>query len=159
TGDPGAYQSAILPYSAGLWTYQSIHDTNPTLDLRAGIRPGALLVAQGLGTIAAGAVSWNGTSWSLNDGTVVGGPGQGRVVPGVATTAGSATIVGPPGTFTSADVGKTINSPNLYPGTTIVSVSADGSTATVSPGAKTSGIGTAVIGSAVVSEASVFPGV
>ena len=38
------YQQAIVPYSAGKFVVQATNRTNPTRDLRAGIRPGGLIL-------------------------------------------------------------------------------------------------------------------
>src|SRR5262249_6284355 len=99
---------------------------------------------------------WNGSSWSLNDGTVVGNTSQVRNLSGVAFATTSAFVTGAAGTFVPADVGKTLDSANAYPGTRIVAVSPDGSSATISPrNAKTTGTADAAIGHAVVSEATI----
>jgi len=61
---PDDYQSAIMAYSAGKWSYQSSHPTNPTLDRRNGVRVGALSQATGV-TTPTYAVKWTGGSTGL----------------------------------------------------------------------------------------------
>jgi len=165
-GDASAFPNAILPFSAGTWTYQASHDTNPTIDVRSGVRPGGLLVDQGTNHgVAAQAVLWTGSNWALDTATVVGNATQVHNTVGLGFTQFGTTATATAGTFTSADVGKTIDSPDVYPGTTITAVVPDGSSATISPGAATTGTADAAIGSPVVSEATTlatiapFPGV
>jgi subtilisin family serine protease len=167
-GSAADYSRAILPYSAGAFAYQALHDTNPTIDLRAGARPGALLVAQGAATVTASAVAWDGGMWTLNTGTVVGNAASVHRVTGLSFTQFAATVSAAPGTFVAGDVGATLESAAAFRGTTVTAVSPDGSQATISPGAAVSATTGAVLGPAAVSEAVVaatagasgpFPGV
>jgi hypothetical protein len=168
TGSTADYPHAILPYSAGAFAYQALHDTNPTIDLRAGVRPGALLVAQGTGTVSASAVAWDGGMWTLNTGTVVGNAASVHRVTGLTFTQFATTVSAAPGTFVAGDVGATVESTAAFRGTTVTAVSPDGSQATITPGAAQSVTAGAVLGAAAVSEAVVaatagasgpFPGV
>src|SRR5262249_3355984 len=98
-GGSTQYADAILPFRAGVWSYQAAHDTNPTLDVRSGVRPGALLVSQGPSTVAALPVVWTGSSWTLNDATVVGDAAHVHPVSGAGFDVSSGIISVPPGTF------------------------------------------------------------
>jgi subtilisin family serine protease len=145
-------QAYVVPYSAALWVHQANNSANPTLDVRNGVRPGAIRrdatdpVAPGL---AVGAVRWLGSSWRLNDATVVGG----RVVAGATADAQfDASISGAPGSFTASDVGLTVQGAIVNDGTVITAVSGDGATATISPGATHAGSASIVVGSPAVGE-------
>jgi hypothetical protein len=154
-GDAAAYANAILPFSAGTWIAESFHDTNPTLDLRAGARPGAVIVARGGGTVDAYAVAWTGSNWALNDGTVVGNTTQVHTIAAASFVAGSATVTAPAGTFAPGDVAKILDSPDAFLATTVTAVAPDGSSVTIAPAAKVTGTGTAWIGNPVVSEGTI----
>jgi phosphate transport system substrate-binding protein len=166
-GDAAQYPNAILPVSAGQWTYQSAHATNPTVDLRGGARPGQLIVPQGTGTAAAVAVTWTGSNWQLDTSTVVGDTTQVRSVSDVIFRLHGPTVSAGVGTFQTGDVGKVLDSAYTADGNVITSVSPDGSSATITPGAQATAIANAAIGYPIVSEQSVaadgangsFPGV
>jgi len=148
-------QSYILPYSAGNWVQQATGAGNPTIDIRGGVRPGAIVGVAPTGTFpAAYAVRWTGTAWRLNDGTIL-GPNEtgGRTVASV-TSAGvfSTSLTAAAGTFTSADIGFNVQGAFVNDGTVITGVAADGSSATITPGAKAAGTGPITVGWAVVSE-------
>jgi hypothetical protein len=154
--DSTQYENAILPFSAGMWTYEAAHDTNPTLDVRSGVRPGALLVDQGTEQVTAFPVAWTGSQWSLNDATVVGDASKVHRISGIGFDASSATISAPAGTFTAADVGRVVDSPAAFPGTRVVAVAPDGTSATISPPrARVTGTADATLGAPVVSEATI----
>jgi subtilisin family serine protease len=148
----GESQAYVLPYSAALWVHQANNAANPSLDVRSGVRPGAIRrdatdpVAPAL---AVGAVRWLGSSWRLNDATVVGG----RVVAGATADAQfDASITAAPGSFTANDVGLTVQGAIVNDGTVITAVSSDGATATISPGATRAGTASIVVGSPAVGE-------
>ena len=66
------YANAILPYSAGKWIKQANNSVNPTLDLRNGVRPGAIYM-DGTGadrSTATYAVSWATTEFTMNTSAV-----------------------------------------------------------------------------------------
>jgi hypothetical protein len=166
--DATTYPDVILPFSAGAWTYQSAHATNPTIDLRSGARPGELVVAQGTQTVAAAAVTWTGSAWQLDNTTVVGDASHVRNVAGIQFAQHGTTVTGTAGTFQSSDLGKVLDSTDTPNGNTITAVAPDGSSATISPGAMTGGTASAAIGYPIVSEQTVaattgatspFPGV
>ena len=163
-GNAATYPNAIGPYSAGQWSFQSNHSTNPTVDLRAGFRPGALTVAQGTGNTNAYGVTWTGTNWQLNNATVVGsatpaprsenltttaGSNVVTLVPtthtrtGVSVTTGSFTVTATAGTFNQNDVNSpvtdTTTAANLQASTVIAGVGAAGDTATLSKSAAGTG--------------------
>lgn len=54
------YDKAILPYSAGVWSYQAANSVNPTIDVRNGVRLGGL-------TTVTGPVKGNPVEWSQFD--------------------------------------------------------------------------------------------
>ena len=159
-GDASQYPNAIAPYSAGKWTYQASKDTNPTIDTRAGFRPGALTVAQGTNTVNDYAITWTGSSWALNNQSVVGSAtppphsetlttasgsnvvtlvGTNHNVTNVTTTTGAFTITASAGSFTQADVSSPITGTGIPGSTTVSAVSADGSTATLNKAATANG--------------------
>ena len=148
-------QKYILPYSAGNWVQQATGAGNPTVDIRGGVRPGGIIGQAPSGTFpAAFAVRWTGTAWRLNDGTILGSNATGaRSQAGVTAAAQFATtLTGAPGTFLSTDVGLNLQGSFVNDGTTITAVNGDGSSATISPGAKSAGSGSLVVGWAVISE-------
>jgi Tol biopolymer transport system component len=163
------FDQYIFPYSSARWVGQSINRANPTLDLRNGARPGGIEraatdpVEPGLKTMP---IRWDGAAHILNNATVIGG----RVVSGVATTFLDPVITAAPGTFSFADVGKSLQGATINDGTVIVSVSFDGSQATIDPSPRaTSAADDVRVGIAAVSEEnpsvfdpfdrSVYPGV
>jgi hypothetical protein len=161
--DPRAYANAVLPFSAAAWTYEAAHATNPTLDLRAGVRPGELEVPQGIDDVDAAAIRWTGSTWQLDNSTVVGDSNDVRNVAGLEFVEHDAVVTSAPGTFQASDVGKTLDGLRTPDGNVITSVGADGSSATISPGAQSDGVGPAAIGYPIVSEHTIaggaFPGV
>jgi ABC-type phosphate transport system substrate-binding protein len=71
--EQAVYNSAILPYSAGKWVYQSVGAANPTVDLRTGVRLGGILADSGNPThpqTTAYAVKWTGSAFSIETGVV-----------------------------------------------------------------------------------------
>ena len=155
------YQQYIFPYSSGKWVFQATGAGNPSIDVRNGVRPGGLIGVASTGSFpAAYTVRWTGTAWRLNDAQILGTNATGaRSQAGVNAAAQFATsLTGGPGTFLAGDVGKQVQGTGINDGTTITAVAADGSSATIAPGAKAaiSG-GTVIVGYAVVSEKN--PGV
>jgi len=167
-GNAAQYPNAIAPYSAGKWSYQASKDTNPTIDTRAGFRPGALTVAQGSVSGGVYAVSWNGSAWGLNNGSVVGSAtvaarsenlttvsGSNVVtlvptttnVPNVTTTTGSYTITAAAGTFSVDANNSPISGAGIPAGTAVSAVSADGSTLTLTQKATASATVTVTLSS------------
>jgi hypothetical protein len=163
----GQYQNYVFPYSSGKWVYQANNSTNPTLDVRAGVRPIALSNPAGNGgamasTPAAFAVRWLGSSWSLNDATVLDGATSTRTVTSASAAAQfstSLTVTTP--LFTQADVGLTIRGNSfINDGTVITAVSGDGMTATIGTPTKAASVcgctypqtSDVVVGYSIVSE-------
>lgn len=64
-GNATLYQEMILPYSQGKWVFHANNSANPTLDIRNGVRVGAIYTAPPTGTPVYG-VNWTGTQWFLN---------------------------------------------------------------------------------------------
>ena len=177
TGSAAQYPNAIGPYSAGKWAYQAGHDTNPTVDLRAGFRPGALLVDTGSTTSPVWAVSWNGSAFQLNNSTVVGNTAPSPRSEKFTTTSGSSLvtlvrstssatvnisngsflITATAGTFSKANVGNTISGTGIGSGATITGFSTDGVTDTVTVSVKstatTAGVTATVSSSLLPSDA------
>ena len=161
------YQNAIVPYSAGKFVYQATNSTNPTLDVRGGVRPGGL--TQG-GTPVYG-VRWTGSAWLLNNATIVGG----RTVNDAVTNGGTGTpppspiVTSATANFVAGDVGNTVSGTNIPPGAVITSRDSATQIHISIPTIASATGGSLTIGSAVVSEknpniltptdTSVFPGV
>jgi hypothetical protein len=148
-------QKYIIPYSAANWVTQANNSSNPSVDIRGGVRPGAITGVAPSGTFdPAYAVRWTGTAWRLNDGTILGAnETHGRTETGVTSGAQfDTTITAAAGTFLSSDVGFNVQGSFINDGTVITAVNANGSQATISPGAKAAGTGPVTIGWAVVSE-------
>lgn len=167
-GDATQYPNAIGPFSAGKWSFEAGKSTNPTVDLRAGFRPGALTVQSGTNTVNDYAVSWSGSQWTLNTNDVVGSatpaprsenlntttsctgtpsPCPANVVqlvatttpvPNVTTTTGSRVLTAAAGTFNQNAVNSPITGAN-FPNSTVTSATADGSSVTISNNATASG--------------------
>jgi len=149
-------QQYVFPYSAGKWVQQATGAGNPSIDIRNGVR---MIAIAGNQTVSgnyspAYAVRWTGTAWRLNDGQVLTGATGQRSQAGVNAAAQFApSLTGIAGTFSATDVGKQVQGTGINDGTTILSVAVDGSSATISPGAKAAIVnGTVSIGWAVVSE-------
>ncbi len=148
-------QDYIIPYSGGNWVQQATGAGNPTVDIRGGVRPGALVGAAPSGTFpAAYVVRWTGTAWRLNDGTILGSNETGARAQAGITSPGvfSTTLTGAAGTFLPTDVGFNLQGSFVNDGTAITAVNADGSSATITPPTKAAGTGTLTVGWAVVSE-------
>jgi ABC-type phosphate transport system substrate-binding protein len=163
----GQYQNYIFPYSEGKWVYQANNSTNPTLDTRSGVRPIALSNPAGnsgamASTPAAFAVRWLGSSWSLNDATVLDGATSTRSVAGVSAAAQfSTTLTVPSALFTQSDVGLTIRGNSfINDGTVITAVAGDGMSVTIGTPTKAASVcgctypqtATIVVGYSIVSE-------
>jgi hypothetical protein len=145
----GNYQNYIEAYSAGKWVFQANGSSNPTIDLRAGVRPIALVntdATSGIpGAAPATPVRWLGSQWRMNDATVLLG-GTYNVRTTVAVTSDSTTtITAPASTFGPNDVGRTVTngSATFVPANTkIVSVSVAGDSATLNNATTANGSGT-----------------
>ena len=158
-------QMAILPSSAARWVYEATNPTNPTLDLRGGVRPGGLTIA---GT-SVYPVRWSGTAWLLNDATVVGGRSVSDAVTTGSLAAPSSVVDSASAAFGPTDVGLTLVGTNIAPGTRVVSVDSATRVHVSIPVLASATAGSLSIGPAVVSErnpnvtsaanVSVFPGV
>ena len=168
-GNAAEYANAIGGYSSGKWTYQAGKDTNPTIDLRSGFRPGALIVAQGTNTVADYQVQWTGSAWALNNANVVGSAATApRVenltttlttpttvslvstthgVASVTTVVGSFTVTAAAGSFTQDDVGSPISGTGIAASTNVSAVSANGSSATLDKAAIAAGTVTLTLSS------------
>jgi hypothetical protein len=142
----------VLPYPAGAFVFQATNSTNPTLDLRGGIRPGGLTQS---GT-AVYAVRWTGSGWLLNNATIVGG----RTVNDAVTNGGTGTpppspvVTSATAQFSAADVGDTVAGKNIPPGAVITSVDAPDQIHISIPTVGSATGGTLVIGPAVVGESN-----
>ena len=160
------YQQAITPYDAGKWVVQANSSTNPTLDIRGGVRPGGL--DQGTTPSPTYAVRWTGTQFRLNDATIV----NGRTVTDAVTTGAFGTpsfvVTSAAAAFTAADIGNTVAGTNIPLGAVITAVSGNDATINLPITSAATG-GSLTIGLAVVSEknpnmfvnadASIWPGV
>jgi hypothetical protein len=149
------FQKYITLYSSANWVQQASGVGNPTLDKRAGFRPGALVGVAPSGTFPpAYTVRWTGTAWRVNDGTILGANETGARSQAGVTSAGqfASTLTGAPGTFLASDVGLNVQGAFVNDGTVITAVAAGGASATITPGAKAAGTGSVTIGWAVVSE-------
>jgi ABC-type phosphate transport system substrate-binding protein len=65
TIEAGDIAKAILPYSAGLWSYQSANAGNPTVDVRNGVRLGGISTSGGANPATKG----NPVKWVASDRT------------------------------------------------------------------------------------------
>jgi hypothetical protein len=140
--------------SNGAFVFQSLHATNPTVDVRAGWRPGALIAQQGTdGFNAIPGVLWTGSQWALNTQSVVGSPTVAArsenlttttsnpsvvtlipttsTVNSVSTTSGSFTVTAAAGSFTQTMVNGPVSGTGIGSGAVISAISSDGSTATL----------------------------
>ena len=147
----------ILPYSAGNWVAQARKAGNPTLDIRGGTRPGGLVGTATTGTFpVAYTERWTGSDWYLNNAQILGANASStRSVTVTIANALDTVLTSPTCAFLPADVGYNLQetpSTHIFDGTTILSVSADGCTATIDTVTKASGTATALLGWAVVSE-------
>ena len=156
-GNRQQYANSIGVYSAGKFSFQAAHDTNPTIDTRAGFRPGQFAVNVNGTTANVGAVTWSG-AWKLNNQSVVGLPAASPRSEQITTTAGSNVITltpsthnvtvgttngsrlvtGSPGTFTQNDIGSPITTVGDTPipaSSVVTAISSDGSTATLNKSA------------------------
>ena len=161
------YQQFIVPYASAAWVFQANRSSNPTLDLRNAVRVGGILRPAG-DPVASGtsafSIRWTGADWRLDDATIVGGR---TVANATAVDGNDDTLSAAPGSFTPADVGSVVRGTIVNDGTTIVAVSADGSTATIFPTAADGGTASLLVGNPAVSEANttlvsaapLFPGV
>jgi len=151
-------QKYISFYSAGNWVQQANNASNPTIDIRGGDRPGGLIGIVPTGSTGtfppAYTVRWTGTAWSQNDGTILGSNESGaRSIANVTAAAQfSTSLTAAAGTFTNADIGFNVQGSFINDGTVITAVSADGTTATITPGAKSGATGSITVGWAIVSE-------
>ena len=171
-----AYAEAIMPYSSGKWSFQAGNSLDPTVDNRGGARPGQLIVQQG--SVASAPVSmvrWTGTSWSLNDASVVGNASGSRsinitsyatrslnlasttrTIASLGTTTNSRAVTDPGGSFVASgnnsDVGATISGAGIPVGSTITAV-ASTTSATISQPATATASVSAIVGSVVVTDA------
>lgn len=136
-----SYQNMVMPYSAGKWVYQANSPTNPSVDIRGGERPIAIVnndASTGIpGAAPVAPVRWVGSAWRLNDATVLlNGTYNKRTAAITNTSISSGTITAAASTFTQDDVGKSVTqSPVTFlgPSTTITAVDGTGAIATVSP--------------------------
>ncbi len=145
-GNAALYQQMILPYSNGKWVFQATNAANPTLDIRNGVRVGAITSIPSDATSAVYGVRWTGSRFFLNS------TGIGRAViatDGVAN--GTTTLTSATAAFKPADAGVTIAGTGIPANTTIASVT--NSTTVVLSAAAAAGTGiTLTISSTVASE-------
>lgn len=161
----GRYDDYIGVYSAGKWGFQANNSVNPTIDLRGGVRPigiarsasqpcpGAPIGGMTADAVSAHLIRWDGAGYILDNANVICG------VTATVTSDGffDTSLAAAPGTFTPGMVGLTVRGGPVFDGTTIVSVSPTGDTATISPGAGSAGTSAVRIGISPVSEAN--PGI
>ena len=106
-GDPALYQQMIYPYSAGKWVYQATNSSNPTLDIRNGVRVGAITTTPGDATSAAYPVRWGGSTFFLNNN------GQAHFSVTDAVTNGTATISSATAGFKASDEHLAVSGTNI----------------------------------------------
>jgi hypothetical protein len=74
TIEAGDIAKAILPYSGGLWSYQSQNASNPDVDVRGGVRLGGVSAPGGaLAAVKGNVVYWNTVDRAYNLNNQVGG--------------------------------------------------------------------------------------
>ncbi len=66
-GSNPLFQGMILPYSAGTWALQTNNAANPSLDLRNGVRLGAIVTTPADPRTATYPVRWSGSLFFLNN--------------------------------------------------------------------------------------------
>jgi subtilisin family serine protease len=146
--EAAAYQRAILPYSASSFVFQANNSTNPSLDLRAGLRLGG--IAQGVGSSVL-AARWTGSAWLLNNATIVGGRNVADATTNGTTASPSSIVTSASANFQASDLGMTVAGTNIAPGATVTAVdsattihisvptiaSASGGVLSIGPGAVT----------------------
>lgn len=179
----GRYDEYILPYSAGKWVFHVTNKGNPTVDLRNGVRPGAIarsasevcpsptstpafpVTFTGSNNNGTAAVRYDGSGWLLNATSLV----CFNTVT-ATTSAGSTSITGAPaGTFTTSTIGLVVEGTGIFDGSVITNVGGGGTSATLSNSATASGTVSVKFGIPVVSEfnpnivsatnVSIYPGV
>jgi phosphate transport system substrate-binding protein len=179
SANEGGYNDYIVPYSAGKWVYQATNRINPTLDIRAGVRPGAITRAASETCPTVGALTfpvendnpaynirWTGSGYLLNSATLICSV---TVANGVTSGQGDSTVTAAAGSFTNDMIGLAVQGTNINDGTVVAGVSPTGDTLTITPGAKAGGTASLSIGISVVNEQnpnigtaankSIYPGV
>jgi hypothetical protein len=170
----GDYDKYIVNYSIGKWVYQVTNSSNPTLDLRGGVRMGAITRAAAetcpsipAATTITGAdpaitlgtendtpslgVRYDGAGYILNNATLICSTSiSGVTHSGIFDT----TLNAAAGTFKGNMIGYTVTGTGINDGTVISAVNAAGSEATLSIGAANPPLsgGTVSLGISVVSE-------
>ncbi|MCU1456486.1 MAG: hypothetical protein JWL73_578 [Actinomycetia bacterium] len=121
-GNPATFQQMIMPYSNGAWVYQSVNAANPTLDIRNGVRVGAITTVPGDSASISYGVRWSGSRFYLNNR----GSAHAVIAKDAVVSAGSRTVVSASAAFKAADVGLGIAGDGIPAGATIAAV--DGAT-------------------------------
>jgi ABC-type phosphate transport system substrate-binding protein len=164
-GNATLYQQMIMPYSSGKWVFQATNAANPTLDIRNGVRVGAVTTIPTDATSAAYAVRWSGSRFFLNNN----GTARAVIAADGVTTSGSTTLTSATAAFKAADVGVSISGTGIPASTTIAGFT-NGTTVTLSNAATSSNTGVTLTISALIasetnpnitdpSETRVFAGV
>ena len=130
TSNASQYNNAIVPYSGGKYVTQATNRTNPTKDLRAGLRPGGLILpAPSILTTPVYAVRWTGSNFFLNNATVNGTSSTVQTITNAATSGSTSPSIVPDLTLTavgaafdSTDVGKTLEGSCVAPGTIVSAI-------------------------------------
>jgi hypothetical protein len=114
-GDPVKYQQYIYPYSAGKWVVQANNSVNPTLDIRGGLRVGALVTTPGDVTTATYAVRWTNSVFALNNT----GLAKATLTTTDGVTNGTTTLTSATAAFKATDVGVNLEGTNIPAGAKI----------------------------------------
>jgi hypothetical protein len=105
----------IMPYSNGKWVFQATNAANPTLDIRNGVRVGAITTTPADPTTAAYGVRWSGSRFFLNNT----GTARALIATDGVTTNGSTNVTSATAGFKAADVGLSISGTGIPAGATI----------------------------------------
>ncbi|MGZ4701794.1 MAG: substrate-binding domain-containing protein [Ilumatobacteraceae bacterium] len=148
-GNASLYQQMIMPYSNGKWVFQATNAANPTLDIRNGVRVGAITTTPGDPTTAAYGVRWSGSRFFLNNT----GTARAQIATDGVTTSGSTTVTSATAGFKSADTGLAISGTGIPSGATIASVT-NSTTVVLSAAATSSNTGVTLTISGIVASES-----
>jgi len=159
----GAYDTYILPYSAGKWVFQVTNKINPTKDVREGVRIGALVRDSLNGSCPSTPVAFantnsngmfnlrfNGADFTLNNASLVCYNTFNTITSGgqFDTSLDAAA----PGTFSTSLIGLNVQGDGINDGTVVADVINAGQTLVITPGATKAFTGSINIGIPPVSE-------
>ncbi len=149
-GNPALYQQMIYPYSNAKWVFQATNAANPSLDLRNGVRVGAITTTPGDPLTAAYAVRWSGSRFFLNNT----GTAKALIATDGVITNGSTNVTSLTAGFKAADVGLNISGPGIPAGATIATFNSSTSIELSTPVTASSATGVSLTISGIVAAES-----